>query len=325
MLNRSRRLRTSAAMRNLVAETDLRPRHLIQGHFVQPQPGSTEISSMPGIFNAGVEDTVRQVEKDLKRGLASVLLFGVPDEGSKTPDAAYVRDRAGVVPETVKALKKAFGSDLVVMTDICLCGATSHGHCGLVDDEGVVLNDESLPILAEMALRHAEAGADVVAPSDMMDGRVAAIRTMLDENGFTRTSILSYAIKHAGAYYGPFREAAHSSPKFGDRKTYQMDPRNAREGLNDALLDVDEGADMLMVKPALPNLDLVWRLREAQLAPICAYHVSSEFSSVKAADRLGWLDGDQLMFQHLIAIRRAGADMIVTYAGREALEKGWIS
>jgi len=325
MLNRSRRLRTSAAMRNLVAETDLRPRHLIQGHFLQPQPGSTEISSMPGIFNAGVDDTVRQVEKDLKRGLASVLLFGVPDEGSKTPDAAYVRDRAGVVPETVKALKKAFGSDLVVMTDICLCGATSHGHCGLVDDEGVVLNDESLPILAEMALRHAEACADVVAPSDMMDGRVAAIRTMLDENGFTRTSILSYAIKHAGAYYGPFREAAHSSPKFGDRKTYQMDPRNAREGLNDALLDVDEGADMLMVKPALPNLDLIWRLREAQLAPICAYHVSSEFSSVKAADRLGWLDGDQLMFQHLIAIRRAGADMIVTYAGREALEKGWIS
>jgi len=325
MLNRSRRLRTSAAMRNLVAETDLRPRHLIQGHFVQPQPGSTEISSMPGIFNAGVEDTVRQVEKDLKRGLASVLLFGVPDEGSKTPDAAYVRDREGVVPKTVKALKKAFGSDLIVMTDICLCGATSHGHCGLVDEEGVVLNDESLPILAEMALRHAEAGADVVAPSDMMDGRVAALRARLDENGFTRTSILSYAIKHAGAYYGPFREAAHSSPKFGDRKTYQMDPRNAREGLRDALRDVQEGADMLMVKPALPNLDLIWRLREAQLAPICAYHVSSEFSSVKAADRLGWLDGDQLMFQHLIAIRRAGADMIVTYAGREAVEKGWIS
>jgi len=325
MLNRSRRLRTSAAMRNLVAETDLRPRHLIQGHFVQPQSGSTEISSMPGIFNASVEDTVRQVEKDLKKGLASVLLFGVPEEGSKTPDAAYVRDRKGVIPEAVKALKKAFGSDLIVMTDICLCGATSHGHCGLVDDEGIVLNDESLPILAEMALRHAEAGADVVAPSDMMDGRVAAIRTMLDENGFTRTSILSYAIKHAGAYYGPFREAAHSSPKFGDRKTYQMDPRNAREGLNDALLDVDEGADMLMVKPALPNLDLIWRLREAQLAPICAYHVSSEFSSVKAADRLGWLDGDQLMLQHLLAIRRAGADMIVTYAGREAVEKGWVS
>lgn len=325
MLNRSRRLRTSAAMRNLVAETDLRARHLIQGHFVQPQAGSSEISSMPGIFNAGVEDTVRQVEKDLKKGLSSVLLFGVPEEGSKTPDAAYVRDRQGIVPKAVTALKKAFGSDLIVITDVCLCGATSHGHCGLVDEEGVVRNDETLPILAEMALRHAEAGADVVSPSDMMDGRVAAIRTLLDQNGFTQTSILSYAIKHAGAYYGPFREAAHSSPKFGDRKTYQMDPRNAREGLRDALLDVEEGADMLMVKPALPNLDLIWRLREAQLAPICAYHVSSEFSSVKAADRLGWVNGDQLMYEHLLAIRRAGADMIVTYAGREAVEKGWVS
>jgi porphobilinogen synthase len=325
MLNRSRRLRTSAAMRNLVAETELRPRHLIQGHFVQPQAGSVEISSMPGIFNAGVEDTVRQVEKDLQRGLAGVLLFGVPEEDSKTPDAAYVRDRAGVVPQAVRALKKAFGADLIVMTDVCLCGSTSHGHCGLVDEEGVVLNDPSLPILAEMALRHAEAGADVVAPSDMMDGRVAAIRTLLDQNGFTSTSILSYAIKHSGAYYGPFREAAHSSPKFGDRKTYQMDPRNAREGLRDALLDIEEGADMLMVKPALPNLDLIWRLRQATLAPLCAYHVSSEFSSVKAADRLGWVSGDQLMLEHLLAIRRAGADMIVTYAGREALEKGWIS
>ncbi|WP_291271248.1 porphobilinogen synthase [Geothrix sp.] len=325
MLNRSRRLRTSAAMRNLVAETDLRARHLIQGHFVQPQAGSSEISSMPGIFNAGVEDTVRQVEKDLKKGLSSVLLFGVPEEGSKTPDAAYVRDRQGIVPKAVTALKKAFGSDLIVITDVCLCGATSHGHCGLVDEEGVVRNDETLPILAEMALRHAEAGADVVSPSDMMDGRVAAIRALLDQNGFTQTSILSYAIKHAGAYYGPFREAAHSSPKFGDRKTYQMDPRNAREGLRDALLDVEEGADMLMVKPALPNLDLIWRLREAQLAPICAYHVSSEFSSVKAADRLGWVNGDQLMYEHLLAIRRAGADMIVTYAGREAVEKGWVS
>jgi porphobilinogen synthase len=325
MLNRSRRLRTSAAMRNLVAETDLRARHLIQGHFVQPQAGSSEISSMPGIFNAGVEDTVRQVEKDLKKGLSSVLIFGVPEEASKTPDAAYVRDRQGVVPQAVKALKKAFGSDLIVITDVCLCGATSHGHCGLVDEEGLVRNDETLPILAEMALRHAEAGADVVSPSDMMDGRVAAIRALLDQNGFTQTSILSYAIKHAGAYYGPFREAAHSSPKFGDRKTYQMDPRNAREGLRDALLDVGEGADMLMVKPALPNLDLIWRLREAQLAPICAYHVSSEFSSVKAADRMGWVNGDQLMYEHLLAIRRAGADMIVTYAGREAVEKGWVS
>lgn len=325
MLTRSRRLRTSAAMRNLVAETDLRPRHLIQPHFVQPHAGTSEIASLPGINRAGIEATVRQVEQDLKKGLASVLLFGVPDAEAKSPDASYCCDHEGVIPQAVKALKGAFGSDLVVMTDVCLCGYTSHGHCGLVDDEGVVRNDETLPILAEMALRHAEAGADVAAPSDMMDGRVAAIRALLDQNGFTRTGILSYAIKHAGAYYGPFRDAADSSPKFGDRKTYQMDPRNAREGLRDALLDVEEGADMLMVKPALPNLDLIWRLREAQLAPICAYHVSSEFSTVKAADRLGWVAGDQLLFEHLIAIRRAGADMIVTYAGREAVEKGWIS
>lgn len=325
MLTRSRRLRTSAAMRNLVAETDLRPRHLIQPHFVQPHAGTSEIASLPGINRAGIEATVRQVEQDLKKGLASVLLFGVPDAEAKSPDASYCCDHEGVIPQAVKALKQAFGSDLVVMTDVCLCGYTSHGHCGLVDDEGVVRNDETLPILAEMALRHAEAGADVAAPSDMMDGRVAAIRALLDQNGFTRTGILSYAIKHAGAYYGPFRDAADSSPKFGDRKTYQMDPRNAREGLRDALLDVEEGADMLMVKPALPNLDLIWRLREAQLAPICAYHVSSEFSTVKAADRLGWVAGDQLLFEHLIAIRRAGADMIVTYAGREAVEKGWIS
>ncbi len=325
MLTRSRRLRTTAALRDLVAETDLRPRHLIQPYFVQHHKGTSEIASLPGISRSGIHETVHQVEQDLKRGLKSVLLFGVPDAHEKSPDAKGCHDHEGVVPKAVAALKKAFGADVIVMTDVCLCAYTSSGHCGLSDDEGVILNDETLPLLAEMALRHAEAGADVVAPSDMMDGRVAAIRARLDGAGFTQTALLSYAIKHAGAYYGPFRDAADSSPKFGDRKTYQMDPRNAREGLRDALLDVQEGADMLMVKPALPNLDLIWRLREAQLAPICAYHVSSEFSTVKAADRLGWVNGDQLMLEHLTAIRRAGADMIVTYAGREAVEKGWIS
>ena len=325
MLTRSRRLRTTAALRDLVAETDLRPRHLIQPYFVQHHKGTSEIASLPGISRSGIHETVHQVEQDLKRGLKSVLLFGVPDAHEKSPDAKGCHDHEGVVPKAVAALKKAFGADVIVMTDVCLCAYTSSGHCGLSDDEGVILNDETLPLLAEMALRHAEAGADVVAPSDMMDGRVAAIRARLDGAGFTQTALLSYAIKHAGAYYGPFRDAADSSPKFGDRKTYQMDPRNAREGLRDALLDVQEGADMLMVKPALPNLDLIWRLREAQLAPICAYHVSSEFSTVKAADRMGWVNGDQLMLEHLPAIRRAGADMIVTYAGREAVEKGWIS
>ena len=321
MLIRSRRLRATQALRDLVAETDLRPRHFVQPYFVQPQAGEAPIASLPGIARTGIEATCRQVEADLKLGLRSVLLFGVPE--GKDPDAHRAHDPEGVVPQAVAELKRRFGQDLVVMTDVCLCAYTDHGHCGLVKD-GAVVNDESVALLAEMALVHARAGADLVSPSDMMDGRVAALRVRMDEEGFPGTGILAYAIKHAGAYYGPFRDAADSSPKFGDRRTYQMDPRNAREGLRDALLDLEEGADALMVKPALPNLDLVYRLREACHAPVFAYHVSSEFSSVKAADERGWVDGDALMLQHLLAIRRAGADAIVTYAGREALQKGWV-
>jgi porphobilinogen synthase len=254
--------------------------------------------------------------------LKAILLFGVPD--AKSPLAEHSHDPEGLIPQAVRELKQRFRQDLVVMTDVCLCAYTDHGHCGVVAD-GEVQNDESVSILAEMALVHAQAGADVVAPSDMMDGRIAAIRARLDEEGCQNTSILSYAIKHAGAYYGPFREAADSSPKFGDRRTYQMDPRNAREGLRDALLDLEEGADFLMVKPGLHNLDLIWRLRELCLTPLCSYHVSSEFSAVKAADRLGWVNGDQLMYEQLLSLRRAGSDLIVTYAGREALQKKWIS
>ena len=321
MLIRSRRLRATQALRDLVAETDLRPRHLVQPYFVQGAEGVSPIDSLPGIARTGIEATRRQVEADLKLGLRSVLLFGIPE--AKDPDAHRAHDPEGVVPKAVAELKNRFGQDLVVMTDVCLCSYTDHGHCGLVK-EGAVVNDESVALLAEMALVHARAGADLVAPSDMMDGRVAAMRVRMDEEGFQNTGILAYAIKHAGAYYGPFRDAADSSPKFGDRRTYQMDPRNAREGLRDALLDLEEGADALMVKPALPNLDLVYRLREACHAPVFAYHVSSEFSSVKAAQERGWVDGDALMLQHLLAIRRAGADAIVTYAGREALQKGWI-
>jgi len=306
----------------LVAETDLRPRHLIQPYFVQAASGASNIESLPGIARTGIEETCRQVEVDLKLGLRSVLLFGVPD--TKSPLAEHSHDPEGVVPRVVRELKRRFRQDLIVMTDVCLCAYTDHGHCGLVQD-GEVRNDESVALLAEMALVHAQAGADVVAPSDMMDGRVAAIRARLDDEDCQNTVILSYAIKHAGAYYGPFREAADSSPKFGDRRTYQMDPRNAREGLKDALLDLEEGADILMVKPGLHNLDLVWRLRELCLAPIASYHVSSEFSAVKAAERLGWVNGDQLMLEQLLSLRRAGSDMIVTYAGREALQKQWLS
>lgn len=322
MFIRPRRLRRTPALRDLVAETDLRPRHLVQPYFVQEAAGSSPIESLPGIARTGIEETCRQVEADLKLGLAAILLFGVP--ATKGPLAEHSHDPHGVVPRAVKALKQRFRDDLIVMTDVCLCAYTDHGHCGLVAD-GRIQNDESVAVLAEMALTHAQAGADVVAPSDMMDGRVAAIRARLDEEGHQDTSILSYAIKHAGAYYGPFREAADSSPKFGDRRTYQMDPRNAREGLRDALLDVEEGADMLMVKPGLHNLDLVWRLREASLLPIATYHVSSEYSAVKAAERLGWVNGPQLMLEQLTSLRRAGSDMIVTYAGREAVQKKWIS
>jgi len=291
MLIRSRRLRATAAIRDLVAETDLLPRNLIQGHFIQPQEGSTEISSLPGISRNGIDATLRQVEADLKLGLRSALLFGVPDAADKSADAA------------------AAFSDT--------------GHCG-VNHGAEILNDASVATLARMAVAHAEAGADMVAPSDMMDGRIRAMREALETAGFPNTGILSYAIKHAGAYYGPFREAADSSPKFGDRRSYQMDPRNAREGLRDGLLDLEEGADALMVKPALPNLDLIWRLREQSLCPIAAYHVSSEYSTVKAAARLGWVDEANLFREHLLAIRRAGADWIVTYVAREALQKHWI-
>jgi porphobilinogen synthase len=322
MFIRPRRLRRTPALRDLVAETDLRPRHLIQPYFVQPATGGSAIEALPGIARTGIEETCRQVEADLKLGLRSVLLFGVPD--TKGPLAEHSHDPEGVVPRAVKELKRRFRQDLIVMTDVCLCAYMDHGHCGVVE-EGEVRNDESVAILAEMALVHAQAGADVVAPSDMMDGRVAAMRARLDDEGFQDTAILSYAIKHAGAYYGPFREAADSSPKFGDRRTYQMDPRNAREGLKDALLDVEEGADILMVKPGLHNLDLIWRLREACLLPLASYHVSSEYSAVKAAERLGWVNGDQLMLEQLLSLRRAGSDMIVTYAGREALQKKWIS
>lgn len=323
MLIRSRRLRTTAAIRDLVAETDLLPRNLIQGHFVQSNEGSLDIPSLPGIARNGIQATIRQIEADLKLGIRSVILFGVSDPDTRSPTASAAYDTNGVIPKAVKAIKSVFGSDLTVITDVCLCSYTDTGHCG-VNSGLKILNDESVTILAKMAVSHAAAGADMVAPSDMMDGRVRAIREALEDGGYHSTAILSYAIKHAGAYYGPFREAADSSPKFGDRCSYQMDPRNAREGLRDAILDLEEGADAIIVKPAMPNLDLIWRLRERTSCPIAAYHVSSEYSTVKAAARFGWVDEAKLFVEHLIAIRRAGADCIVTYVAREAIQKHWI-
>jgi porphobilinogen synthase len=322
---RLRRLRRTAALRNLVAETAVAAENLIMPHFVLPaRRGNEPISSMPGIAQQGLEDAVRQIGSDLELGIRAVLLFGHPEHGGKTPDGAAAAAANGAVQQTSERLKREFGDELVVMTDVCLCAYTDHGHCGILEN-GRVLNDASLTPLVNMALSHARAGADVVAPSDMMDGRVAAIRDALDGAGFTDTVLMSYAVKFASAYYGPFREAADSTPASGDRQSYQMDFRNAREAVREALLDVAEGADWLMVKPALPYLDVLRAVREASLLPLSAYNVSGEYSAVKAAAAQGWLDEARVVRENLLAIRRAGADQIITYHARDALKNKWLS
>ncbi len=324
LINRPRRLRYSPVVRELVAEARLDPRMLVQPHFVVPGEGiSEEIPSMPGIHHQSVDRLVQTVAADLELGIRSVLLFGVPEEEAKAPDgrAAYSED--AVVPAAVAALKERFGEEIAVMTDVCLCAYTDHGHCGLVRD-GRIDNDATLPHLARMALAHARAGADVVAPSDMMDGRIAAIREALDGEGLVHVAVMSYSVKYASAYYGPFRDAAHSAPGFGDRRSYQMDPRNRREAFTEAELDVEEGADILMVKPALAYLDVVRDLREAFPQPLAVYNVSGEFSMVKAAADRGWLDERQVVLENWHAFRRAGADIIITYHARQALEEGWL-
>ena len=321
---RPRRLRRTAAIRHLVAETWLRPSQLIMPHFVLPADrGEDPIPSMPGIARLGIENLVRTVEADHRLGIGTVLLFGVAASGTKDATGSGSHDPDGAVPKAVRALKQAFGSDLVVMTDVCLCGYTSHGHCGVLKGQEVD-NDPSLPLLAAMALAHAEAGADMVAPSDMMDGRVAAIRGTLDREGFSDTGILSYSVKYASAYYGPFRDAADSAPQHGDRRSYQMDIRNVREALREARLDEAEGADMLMVKPALAFLDVIRRVRETTSLPLAAYNVSGEYSQLKAAAAAGWLDEAAVVRENLMAMARAGADMIITYHARAALAGKWL-
>lgn len=321
---RPRRLRSTAAMRELVAETDITAKRLIMPHFVMPKSdGEIPIPSMPGIAQLGIETLLGQVEADLKLGIAAVLLFGHPPEGGKAADGRAAADANGAVQQAVGRLKQAFGDDLIVMTDVCLCAYTDHGHCGVVDD-GRVVNDASLAPLVNAALSHATAGADVVAPSDMMDGRVAAIRDRLDAEGFDNVVLMSYAVKYASAYYGPFRDAADSTPASGDRKSYQMDCRNVREALREADLDTEEGADMLMVKPALPYLDVIRAVREHSHLPLAAYNVSGEYSAIKAAAANGWLDEAATVRENLFSIRRAGADQIITYHARDALAGAWL-
>ena len=321
---RLRRLRRTRTLRNLVAETSVGAEHLIMPHFVVPAKRAHEpISSMPGIAQQGLENVVKTIGKDLELGLRAVLLFGHPEHGGKTPDGAAAAAANGAVQKTCERLKRDFGDDLIVMTDVCLCAYTDHGHCGILE-HGQVLNDPSLAPLVNMAVSHARAGADVVAPSDMMDGRIAAIRDGLDDTGFEDTLLLSYAVKFASAYYGPFREAADSTPSSGDRQSYQMDYRNPREAVREALLDAEEGADWLMVKPALPYLDVIRAVREASLLPLAAYNVSGEYSAVKAAAANGWLDEAKIVRENLLGIRRAGADQIITYHARDALKGGWL-
>ncbi len=324
MIIRPRRLRFSAVMRDMVAEARLDAKMLVQPHFVVGGSGIGEpIGAMPGIEHQSVDRLLETVARDLELGIRAVLLFGVPEESEKTPDGRAASAADNLVSTAVAAIKDELGDRVVVMTDVCLCAYTDHGHCGLIVD-GHVDNDASLPHLASMAVAHARAGADVVAPSDMMDGRVGAIREALDEEGMVNTALMSYSVKFASAYYGPFREAAQSAPAEGDRRSYQMDARNRREALTEAELDVDEGADILMVKPALAYLDIVSDLRQAFPHPLAVYNVSGEYSMVKAAAARGWIDERSIVLENWHAFRRAGADIIITYHGRQALAEGWL-
>ena len=322
---RQRRLRRTKPLRELVRETELSAAHLVQPLFVTAgESVREEIDQMPGIERLSISEAVAEVTEIAAAGVRAVLLFGIPASKDEIGSEAY--DDEGVIQMAVRALKEAH-PEILVITDVCLCEYTSHGHCGVfrepatergADAEMVVDNDLTVELLAKTAISHAEAGADAVAPSDMMDGRVGAIRHQLDEEGHSGVPIVAYSAKYASAFYGPFREAAGSTPEFGDRRSYQMDPANAEEAVREALLDLEEGADVVMVKPALPYLDVIRRVKEATGAPVACYHVSGEYSMLKAAAANGWLDERGAAMESLIAIRRAGAEMIVTYYAKEA-------
>lgn len=313
---RPRRLRRTENLRSLVRETRLAVENFVYPLFVCPGGKvKKEISSMPGNYNMSVDEILKECTLIRALGIPGVLLFGLPPHKDENASGAHADD--GIVQQAVRAIKASV-SGLLVITDVCLCEYTSHGHCGRIQD-GDVHNDQTLPLLAATALSHARAGADIVAPSDMMDGRIRAIRRVLDENGFENTPILSYAAKYASAFYGPFREAADSAPQFGDRRSYQMDPPNQREAIREVALDIEEGADMVMVKPAMPYLDVIYRVKTEFQVPVAAYQVSGEYASLVAAQQNGWLDKDRTILESLTCIRRAGADLIITYFAKEAV------
>lgn len=314
---RPRRLRRLPALRQMVRETHLAPADFIYPLFVKHGTAVRQpIPSMPGIYQLSVDQLAAEAEEIAALGIPAVILFGLP--ASKDPVGLENYAPDGIVQQAIGALKTAV-PDLLVVTDVCLCEYTDHGHCGLLDDQGHILNDETLAVLSQVALSHAEAGADIVAPSGMMDGMVAAIRDALDEYDYTHLPIMSYAVKYASAFYGPFRDAADGAPQFGDRQSHQMDPANSREALREAALDIDEGADFLMVKPALPYLDIIASLRQNfPELPLAAYNVSGEYAMIKAAAANGWLDEERVVLETLMGIKRAGADIIITYHAKEA-------
>lgn len=325
LVTRLRRLRTTAALRAMVRETELNARDFIYPLFVRHGEGRSEIRSMPGLYQLSMEATVREAEATARSGVNAVILFGIPKEKDPTGQENFAED--GIVQQTIRAIKKEIPG-MVIVTDVCLCEYTDHGHCGILNTgehyhaqlpEGYVLNDPTLEVLAKVAVSHAESGADVVAPSGMMDGMVSVIRSALDDAGYDNMPILSYAVKYASSFYGPFREAAQGVPKFGDRKSHQMDPANVREALREAALDVDEGADILMVKPALAYLDVIRVVKDAfPELPMAAYNVSGEYAMIKAAAANGWVDEAKITLETLTSIKRAGADIIITYHAKDA-------
>ena len=319
MIIRPRRLRKNETLRNMVAETAVNPDSLVYPMFVVEGEGIKEpIPSMPGQFRFSIDELLRELDVCVLAGIKSIMLFGIPNHKDETATCAY--DDEGIVQRAVRSVKAHFAK-LNVITDVCLCEYMSHGHCGIVKD-GEVDNDATLELLAKTALSHAQAGADMVAPSDMMDGRVAAIRECLDAHGFQNVPIMAYSAKFASAYYGPFRDAADSAPQFGDRKSYQMDVRNGREAMREVALDIEEGADIVMVKPGLAFLDVLRTAADMSDVPVAVYNVSGEYSMVKAAAQMGWIDENAVIRENLLAFKRAGADIIITYHAKEALEKG---
>ncbi|WP_442891781.1 porphobilinogen synthase [Dissulfurispira sp.] len=314
-IHRCRRLRKNETIRRMVRQTAISPDDFIYPLFVTFGKGiRKEIASMPGSYQESIDELVKNAKEIYSLGIPAVILFGIPEHKDEMGSSAY--DDNGIVQNAIKAIKDAV-PELYVITDVCMCEYTSHGHCGFIE-KGDVNNDKTLGLLAMEAVSHARAGADMVAPSDMMDGRVAAIRTALDREGFSEIPIMSYAAKYASAFYGPFREAAESTPQFGDRRSYQMDPANRREALKEVALDIEEGADIVMVKPALSYLDVISDVKSSFAVPVAAYNVSGEYSLVKAAGKLGWIDEDRAMMEILTSIKRAGADLILTYFAKDA-------